>query len=481
MSAAAITPSSPDIEAFRRKLKNVIISGREVLPIIEGGKGIAASTGRTAGAFAAAGAVGTFSGVNADVYDENGNPIPYIYKGKTRRERHEELIEMSIKGGIAQAKIAHEKSGGKGRIHMNVLWEMGGAERVLHGVLEGAKGLIHGITCGAGMPYRLGEVAEKYNVYYYPIISSMRAFRALWKRAYHKSARLLGGVVYEDPWLAGGHNGLSNSENPEQPEDPYPRVKELRTFMNEVGLSNTPVIMAGGAWHLKEWEHWLENPEIGPVAFQFGTRPLLTQESQIPKGWKDKLLQLKEGDVFLNHFSPTGFYSSAVNNRFIQELRERSEREVPYQPAYEGEFTEAFPIGARGRLVYMRPADKMRADGYVRQGFTEAMKTPDSTLIFVTPEKSREILKDQIDCMGCLSECRFSNWKDKDDFTTHKKTDPRSFCIQKTLQNIVHGGSVEENLMFSGHNAYRFKDDPFYKNGFIPTVKQLIDRILIGY
>jgi hypothetical protein len=35
--------------------------------------------------------------------------------------------------------------------------------------------------------------------------------------------------------------------------------------------------------------------------------------------------------------------------------------------------------------------------------------------------------------------------------------------------------------MFAGHNAYRFKDDPFYAGGFVPTVKQLVDRIATGY
>ena len=108
---------------------------------------------------------------------------------------------------------------------MNVLWEMGACERVLHGVLEGAKGLIHGVTCGAGMPYRLAEIAARYDVYYYPIVSSARAFRALWKRAYHRLSEWLGGVVYEDPWRAGGHNGLSNCEDPNEPEPPYPRVQ----------------------------------------------------------------------------------------------------------------------------------------------------------------------------------------------------------------------------------------------------------------
>jgi len=118
-------------------------------------------------------------------------------------------------------------------------------------------------------------------------------------------------------------------------------------------------------------------------------------------------------------------------------------------------------------------------------GFTEALRTPDSTLIFVTPEKAREILADQANCMGCLSTCRFSNWSQHEpDFSTNKRADPRSFCIQKTLQNIAHAGddaaALENNLMFSGHNAFRFAKDPFYSNGFIPTVRQLVERILTG-
>lgn len=115
--------------------------------------------------------------------------------------------------------------------------------------------------------------------------------------------------------------------------------------MNEFGLNDTPVVMAGGVWCLREWEDWLDNPEIGPVAFQFGTRPLLTKESPISDAWKRRLLTLKKGDVFLNRFSPTGFYSSAVNNGFINELRERNERQVAYTAEAMGEHTEGFPPG----------------------------------------------------------------------------------------------------------------------------------------
>jgi hypothetical protein len=82
--------------------------------------------------------------------------------------------------------------------------------------------------------------------------------------------------------------------------------------------------------------------------------------------------------------------------------------------------------------------------------------------------------------MGCLSACQFSNWAQNENGTTGKKADPRSFCIQKTLQDIAHTGDTQNQLMFAGHNAYRFKDDPFYSNGFIPTVKQLVERIQTG-
>jgi nitronate monooxygenase len=468
-----------------RAINAIRMGGGDVLPLIEGGKGVSISNGLSAGAWALMGGVGTFSAVNADSFDVDGRPIPQEYRGRTRRERHEELVQYAIRGALTQARRAWEITGGKGRIHANILWEMGAAERIITDVLEQAKGIINGITCGAGMPYRLSDIAARFGVYYYPIISSARAFNALWKRAYSKTAELLGGVVYEDPWLAGGHNGLSNGEDPTRPEDPYPRVLALRKVMRDFGLHETPIIMAGGVWCLQDWESWIDNTDLGPMAFQFGTRPLLTRESPIGDAWKARLLTLKEGDVFLNRFSPTGFYSSAVNNGFIHELRERSERQVAFTTEAIGEHVAEFGVGPRKRIVYLTCGDRERAIGWEREGFTEALRTPDSTLVFVTPEKAREILEDQQACMGCLSSCRFSNWAQLEpDYNNGKRSDPRSFCIQKTLQDIAHTSdepaAVERNLMFSGHNAYRFAKDPFYSNGFVPTVKQLMERLLTG-
>jgi len=461
-------------------LNPILMAGKEVLPLIEGGKGISVSNGQSSGAWAAAGGVGTFSAVNADTYDENGHLIPFVYHGRTRRERHDELIAYAIKGGIDQARIAHDMAGSKGRLHMNVLWEMGGVEPILQGILEGAKGLVQGVTCGAGMPYKIAEISASYGIHYYPIVSSMRAFMVLWKRAYHKFQDWLGGVVYEDPWLAGGHNGLSRAEDPLAPQPPYERVKSLRHAMREVGLGHIPIIMAGGVWFLREWADWINNPDLGPIAFQFGTRPLLTQESPISDAWKKKLLTLKEGDIILNKFSPTGFYSSAVNNEFLQDLRARSHRQMAYTTELVGDHDQVLGIGPRKRPVYLTLPDLENALKWITEGYTEALRTPDSTLVFVTPESARTIHEDQVNCMGCLSACGFSNWSQEESGATGLKADPRSFCIQKTLQSISHGSDIEHNLMFAGHNAYRFAQDPFYHNGFIPTVRELVERIQTG-
>ena len=234
-------------------LKPIVYGGREVWPLVEGGKGVSATNHASSGAWAAAGGIGTVSAVNADSYDPTGKIVPQVYEQLTRRERHEQLIKYGIDGAVAQVRRAHEIAGGQGAININVLWEMGGAQPILEGVLEQTRGLIAGVTCGAGMPYRLSEIAAKYGVNYLPIISSARAFRALWKRAYSKVPELLGAVVYEDPWLAGGHNGLSNAEDPLKPEDPYPRVKAVRDTMRAEGISDdVPIVMAGGVWFLRD-------------------------------------------------------------------------------------------------------------------------------------------------------------------------------------------------------------------------------------
>ena len=460
-----------------KSLNPIIISGKEVLPLIEGGKGINASDGRSSGAWAHENCVGTFSGVSPDYYDEKGNVIFERYFKKDRPSRHQEMVEQSIRGCLAQAEIAHEVSGGKGRIHLNMLWELAGSQQILNGVLEKAKGLIHGVTCGAGLPYNLGELASKFGVYYYPIISSARAFHVLWKRAYNRFVEYLGGVVYEDPWLAGGHNGLSNAEDPAQPQTPYMRLVELRKLMNSLGLEEKPIILAGGIWSLDDWQDYIDNPDIGKIAFQFGTRPMITKESPISDAWKKLMLQVKKGDVILQKFSPTGFFSSAIKNTFLSRLMERKQGEVSFSHEATEEFSQPLSM-SETKTIFIRPQDSEKAMNQIKAGFTEIKETPDNTVVFLTPDEWVQMKEDRKNCVGCLSQCQFSSWSQAKG-STGRLPDPRSYCIHKTLYDVSHNGSIVDNLLFAGHQVYRFATDPLYRNG-IPSVKELIERIKSG-
>ena len=102
-------------------------------------------------------------------------------------------------------------------------------------------------------------------------------------------------------------------------------------------------------------------------------------------------------------------------------------------------------------------------------------------LFFLKQETVEELNQDKKECIGCLSACKFSSWCQRsENYSTNEIPDPRTFCIQKALQNSIQGINNAKALFFSGSNGYRFSTDPFYKNHFIPTIKELIDRILTG-
>ena len=464
-------------------LKPLILSGREVWPLIEGGKGISISNGLSSGAWAATGGIGTFSGVNGDYIDERGRLVPLVYRGRTRLERHEELISYSIKAAISQARIAHDVRGGDGRLHMNVLWEMASCERVLNGVLEGARGLVHGITCGAGMPYRLAEIAAKYNVYYYPIVSSARAFRALWKRAYHRLSDWLGGVVYEDPWRAGGHNGLSNSEDPEAPEAPYPRVQRAARHdarrrarrhrdhhgrrrlasARVAGLARQPRARPGRlpVRHpaaADPGEPDLGRLEAAPARARGGRRPA-------PALQPDRVLLL------------------GGQERVPARAEGRSQRQIAFAAAPDAErgLTEPLAFGTRGRWLYVRPEDLARVEAWIAEGYSQAMKTPGRHADLRQPrERDRDPPRpDQLHGLPVGLQVQQLGVQRGATPPASRPIRARSASRRRCTRSPT-ARDVRTQLMFAGHNVYKFRDDPFYSNGFIPTVRQLVERIATG-
>ena len=287
----------------------------------------------------------------------------------------------------------------------------------------------------------------------------------------------LGKIRIRRSGSAGGHNGLSNAEDPAKPQAPYERLVELRRLLRTLGLDNIPIILAGGIWSLKDWQDYIDNPDIGKIAFQFGTRPMITKESPISEAWKKVMLQVKKGDVILQKFSPTGFFSSAIKNTFLEKLILRKQGEIAFSKEQTSEFSHPLSI-RENKTVYIKPEDAAKAEQQLSVGHTEIQETPDSTVVFLTPAEWKQMKQDRAECVGCLSQCQFSTWS-RANGTTGKLPDPRSYCIHKTLYEVGHNGSIKDNLLFAGHQVYRFATDPLYRNG-IPTVKELIEKIKNG-
>ena len=270
------------------------------------------------------------------------------------------------------------------------------------------------------MPYRLAEICARYGVYYYPIVSSGRAFNALWKRAYHKFQDWLGGVVYEDPWLAGGHNGLSNSEDPQRARVAVPaRARAARQLMREVGLDH--VADRHGRRRLASATTGRTGSaiqELGPIAFQFGTRPLLTRESPIPEAWKKRLLELAarrraaaplQPDRLLLVGGQERLPATTWSERSERQVAVRRRRRMPSTAA-----TEFFAYGRSGHGVYLtRPEDHGAGPGLARRGLhpadAHAGRHPDLRRRPRTRARSAAI---RPTAWAACSHCKFSNWTD---------------------------------------------------------------------
>ena len=87
------------------------------------------------------------------------------------------------------------------------------------------------------------------------------------KRAYANFTEVLGGV-WSMRVIRGWPADITACPTPKTRQTGNTadnRVVELRSLMNKYGLTATPIILAGGIWSLKDWEDYIDNPEIGPV------------------------------------------------------------------------------------------------------------------------------------------------------------------------------------------------------------------------
>ncbi len=152
-------------------------------------------------------------------------------------------------------------------INVNFLWEMGAAERVIEGILDRIPGLVDGLTCGAGMPYRLADIAMRHNVWFYPIISShvpsmpygsalTIKLRSAWRPSFTRIHGVQAAIM-----------ACPTVKTPTSRKTPIPASKLCGTRCVNMDWGSSPIIMAGGVWRLDEWQDWIGNRNSAPSCF----------------------------------------------------------------------------------------------------------------------------------------------------------------------------------------------------------------------
>ncbi len=278
------------------------IRGREVLPVIQGGMGVGVSGHRLAGAVAKEGAVGTIASVDL-------RRLHSDIMCRLRKCRDPEIHSAAnIEALDREVRGARDIAGPDGFIAVNVMRALSNyAELVVQACKSGA----NAIVAGAGLPFDLPELTEKFkHVALIPILSEERGVRAVMKK-WGRKGRLPDAIVIEHPRYAGGHLGATRLEEVNDVKFDFTRViAEIRKVFQELGVAfeKIPLIPAGG---INSFRKIRDLFEIGASGVQIGTPFAVTEECDAHPNFKKVLAEAKPEDI-VTFMSAAGLPARAV-------------------------------------------------------------------------------------------------------------------------------------------------------------------------
>ncbi len=308
----------------------LVIRGRRVLPIIQGGMGVGVSAHRLAGAVAAEGAVGTIAAV--DLRRLHDDLMRRLRKCRDPAEHSAANVEALDR----EIRAARAIAGPDGFIAVNVMRALSNyAELVIQACKSGANALI----VGAGLPFDLPELTERFKqVALIPILSEERGVRAVLKK-WMRRGRLPDAIVIEHPRYAGGHLGATRLEEVNDPKFEFRRVvTEVHKVFRELGLAigQIPLILAGG---INSFNKMRELFELGAAGAQIGTPFAVTEECDAHPNFKKVLTEARPEDI-VTFMSAAGLPARAVLTPWLrrylakeQKLRERASPECAQCPS----------------------------------------------------------------------------------------------------------------------------------------------------
>ena len=294
-------------------LPPLVIRGRRLLPIVQGGMGVGVSAHRLAGSVAALGAVGTLSSVDL----RRHHPDLMARTGRLRDRAaidaaNLEALDREIRAALALAE-------GHGMIAVNVMRAVSEyADYVRQSCESGA----HAIVVGAGLPLDLPDLTARFpDVALIPILSDARGVSVVLKK-WQRKKRLPDAIVIEHPRYAGGHLGAAKAADLEDPRFDFDNVLAgVFATYHELGIARDaiPVIVAGG----------IDSPEkvraalaLGASGVQLGTPFAVTVEGDAHPNFKRVLAEAQPEDI-VTFMSVAGLPARAVKTPWLAQYLER--------------------------------------------------------------------------------------------------------------------------------------------------------------
>jgi nitronate monooxygenase len=304
------------MSTLQHKFKDLVIRGKKLLPIIQGGMGVGISAHRLAGNVAKLGAVGTVASVDLRHHH------PDLLEESKKTTDKDEIGAINLIALDREIKQAKRLSEGNGIIAVNV---MKAVEQHVDYVTQACKSGADAIVMGAGLPLDLPEITEKFpHVALMPILSDSRGIAVVLKR-WMKKGRLPDAVIIEHPGHAGGHLGAAKIEDLRHERFDFDRVlKETFEVFEQLGLAREqiPLIVAGGINSHEKVTHYLE---AGASAVQLGTAFAVTQEGDAHPNFKKVLAEAKAEDI-VEFISVAGLPARAVRTPWLANYIQREER-----------------------------------------------------------------------------------------------------------------------------------------------------------
>src|SRR5690625_4351209 len=301
-------------------MQSLVIRGKTLLPVVQGGMGVGVSAHRLAGSVAALGALGTISSVDLRRHHEDLMNPATMPSDKAARKAHinqQNLIALDRE--IKQAKALAQ---GRGAIAVNVMKAVSAyPDYVRQACLSGADAIV----VGAGLPLDLPELTRDFpEVALIPILSDARGVRVVMRRWARHGVKHEA-IVIENPNVAAGHLGVTDAKDIDSALYAFEHViAEVKDCLSSLGLDPQaiPIIAAGGIYQPEQVRHLLD---LGASGVQLGTAFAVTTEGDAHLQFKQVLAQAQPDDI-VTFNSVVGITARAVRTPWLDAYLHKEEK-----------------------------------------------------------------------------------------------------------------------------------------------------------